>query len=126
MDLDLLKEKGFSPSNPVLAVIEGYGLRIGERATLVESENECAYGVIVSMETKELEALYGEESVLDYVPEILTATITGEEKIEVTTYNLPPEKLKGRNKDYARSLAIVAKKTGCPVEYVAEIERWSI
>ncbi len=126
MDLKLLKEKGFNPSNPVLAYVEGYGIRIGERASLVESENECAYGIIMSLDSDELEALYGEESVLDYVPEILIATISSNEEIEVTTYNLPREKLKGKNKDYAKSLAILAKKIGFPSEYIEEIERCSI
>ena len=126
MDSELLKEKGFNPSNPVLAYVEGYGIRIGERASLVESENERAYGIIMSLDSDELEALYGEESVLDYVPEILTATISSNEEVEVTTYNLPPEKLKGKNKDYAKSLAILAKKIGFSSEYIEEIERCSI
>ena len=126
MDSELLKEKGFNPSNPVLAYVEGYGIRIGERASLVESENERAYGIIMSLDSDELEALYGEESVLDYVPEILTATISSNEEVEVTTYNLPPEKLKGKNKDYAKSPAILAKKIGFSSEYIEEIERCSI
>ena len=110
----------------MLAYVEGYGIRIGERASLVESENERAYGIIMSLDSDELEALYGEESVLDYVPEILTATISSNEEVEVTTYNLPPEKLKGKNKDYAKSLAILAKKIGFSSEYIEEIERCSI
>ena len=126
MDSELLKGKGFSPLNPVHARIEGYGIRIGERASLVESENEYAYGIAMSLDSEELESLYGEESVLDYVPETLTARTSSNEQIEVTTYNLPPEKMKGRNKDYARSLAVLAKKIGFPSEYVEEIERWSI
>ena len=126
MDSELLKQKGFNPSTSVLASVEGYGLRIGERASLVESENERTYGLIISLDSDELKALYGEESVLDYVPEILTATTSNNEKIEVTAYNLPPEKLKGRNKDYARSLAILAKKIGLPSEYIEQIERCSI
>ena len=55
MDSELLKGKGFSPSNPVHARIEGYGIRIGERASLVESENACASGLLVSLDSEELE-----------------------------------------------------------------------
>ncbi|MFT5140780.1 MAG: hypothetical protein ACI9H8_001976 [Lysobacterales bacterium] len=126
MDPELLKGKGLSPSNPMLACIKGYGLRIGERASIVKSENECAYGLIVSLEQKEIEALYGEESVLDYIPEKITAVNSSGENIDATTYTLPSEKLKGRNKDYAKTLAILAKKLGLPSDYIEEIERWSI
>ena len=126
MDKDLLNEKGFNPSSPTLAHIKGYGLRIGERATLVKSEGECAYGLIMSLEEEELDILYGENSVSDYIPENLTATNSNNENIHVTSYNLPLEKLTGENKEYARSLAIVARRVGLPSEYLVEIEKWTI
>lgn len=125
MDSELLKGKGFSPSNPVHACIKGYGIRIGERASLVKSENECAYGLVMSLSSKELESLYGEEGVLDYVPESLTVITSSNEPIKVTTYNLPAERMKGRNKEYARSLAVLAKENNFPSEYIEEIKRWS-
>lgn len=45
---------------------------------------------------------------------------------EVIVYNLPPALLSGRNRSYARSLAVVAKKSGLPTEYINEIEHWAI
>ena len=126
MDEVLLKSKGFNPSYFEIACIEGFGLRIGERASLVESKGERAYGLIMFMSHEELKALYGEESVSDYVPEILTVTTSNNQNIVATTYNLPVEKLTGQNREYACSLATLAKNVGLPPEYIEEIEKWTV
>ena len=125
MDESLLKEKGFHPSRPVLAYVNDFGLRIGERATLIKSEGERAYGSIMSLNEAELETLYGETSVADYVPEKLVAISTNSDSINVLVYNLPMKKLKGRNIEYARSLVNVAKKVGLPSDYIIGIEQWT-
>lgn len=39
MDADLFEAKGLRPRDPRRARIEGYGLRIGERATLVPADD---------------------------------------------------------------------------------------
>ena len=126
MDEALLKSKGFNPSCVEIACIEGFGLRIGERASLVKSESERAYGLVMSMSHEDLKALYSDESVSDYVPENLTVTTSNKKTILVSTYNLPVEKLTGQNREYACSLAILAKNVGLPSEYIEEIERWAI
>lgn len=123
MDEALLKSKGLHPSSTRVAYLQDYGLRIGERATLLKAEGERAYGVIMSLNEKELDVLYGEESVADYVPEKVTVITENQKRVHVIAYNLPPEMVKGQNKQYAKSLATVAGKIGLPSEYVAEIEQ---
>ncbi len=125
MDEELLKNKGLSPSRIEKACIEGFGLRIGERASLVKSESEKAYGLLMFMSHEDLTTLYSEQSVADYVPESITVTASDNNEILASTYNLPADKLKGRNKEYASSLAILAKNVGLPPEYVKEIESWA-
>jgi len=125
MDEALLREKGMSPSKPLLAFVDGFGLRIGERATLIKSDDERAYGLIMSLSDQELSILYGDESVADYIPENITAITENKELVNVISYNLPLEKLSGQNKQYAESLAIVAKKVGLPSEYISEIQHWA-
>ncbi len=126
MDAMLLKEKGIVPSDSTLAHIDGYGLRIGERATLVKSETERAYGLIMSLETEDVRNLYSADSVSDYIPENLVAITSDNESVPVISYNLPVAKLTGQNKEYARSLSQVAKKIGLPSEYIKEIEKWTV
>ena len=122
MDEALLREKGCNPTKTIIGYVEGYGLRIGERATLVKSADECAYGTIMSLSEQDLERLYGEPSVKDYVPENILATTLEKEAVDAVVYNLPLEKLTGQNKQYAKSLAAVANNTGLPEEYIQKIE----
>jgi hypothetical protein len=122
MEEALLKEKGFYPTKPVLGYVDGYGLRIGERATLVKSIEQRAYGAIMSLSQEQLSRLYGEPSVADYLPEEITVTTFNKETLKVVVYILPVRKLAGQNKQYARRLAITASEAGLPKEYIQEIE----
>ena len=124
MDGDLLKEKGLKPLSPRLAYVTGYGLRIGERATLEKSASERAYGSVIELSKEELEILYGDKSVADYIPEQLVATDLQGRSIAAVSYILPMDKLSGSNEEYAISLAIAARKIGLPEEYIGEIETW--
>lgn len=120
----MLRQKGLNPVEPKLAYVIGYGLRIGERATLVKSAQERSYGSVIQLCKEELDILYGDESVADYVPEDMTATDFNGGTSPVVSYILPMEKLSGRNEEYAKSLAVVARKIGLPAEYVEEIKTW--
>lgn len=124
MDEALLRKKGMNPSQPIIAFVDGFGLRIGERATLIKSNKERAYGLIMSLSDAELSVLYGDESVADYIPENVTALTEHKESVNAVSYNLPLEKLSGENKQYAKSLAIVAEKVGLPSDYISEIRQW--
>ncbi|MGI9305084.1 MAG: hypothetical protein ACR2RB_20615 [Gammaproteobacteria bacterium] len=48
MDMDLLREQGLQPDDPRQARLDGYGLRIGERATLVASQREQVFGIVAA------------------------------------------------------------------------------
>lgn len=124
MDEALLRKKGVNPLKPMLAFVENFGLRIGERATLVKADGERAYGLIMSLSEQDLNILYGDKSVADYVPENIIAISSSNEPINVICYNLPLEKLSGQNRQYAESLIIVAKKVGLPTKYVNTIKHF--
>jgi hypothetical protein len=124
MDGDVLWQKGLSPRDFKLARVEGYGLRIGERATLEVSETEQVFGSIMKLRTEELKLLYGEESVADYVSVRLTATDMAGKRIESISYILPMDQLSGRNPNYARALLLAADKIGIPNTHLRTIESW--
>ena len=125
MDEDLLRQKGLNPESPRLAQVIGYGLRIGERATLEKSASERAWGCVIELTEAELDSLYAEASVADYIPEPLMATDSRGHPIAAISYILPMHKLSGHNPAYARSLAIAASKLGLPDDYIEEIETWA-
>lgn len=124
MDPDLLREKGFNPHSMKQAYLKGFGLRIGEKATLERAEEESSYGTVIQLENDELERLYGSGGVEDYAPQsVLVAAMTGE-TIEAVSYILPMENITGSNSEYAITLAGIAKKLDLPEGYIREIEAW--
>ena len=123
MDEALLAKKGISPSNAEVGYIDGFRLRIGERATLVRSASARSYGVMMDISPDEAKELYAERSVADYVPEIVTVEFADGRKVKSTCYNLPVDKVTGTNKVYAEALWEVAYSLGLPKHYLAEISQ---
>ena len=125
MDEDLLTGKGFHPSNRKLASANGYGLRIGEKATLVKSESEISYGIVMDLSEDEIENLYSSPGVTDYVQEDIEVTDFDGNTYNVQCYNLPVSKLTGSNSEYAKSLSVAAQKMGLPKSYINQILTWA-
>ncbi len=121
MDQSLLASKGIRPSRATVGHVDGYGLRIGRRATLVPDESNRAYGVLMTMRTEDLRALYSEESVADYVSESVSVVLRDGTLESAVCYNLPESKLKGTNSQYANSLLTLAGKLGLPSDYLQQI-----
>ena len=125
MDDDILRSKGFHPSDGNIAVAKGYGLRIGEKATLVQSSSECSYGIVMKLSEEEINSLYSAPGVSEYVPEQIEVTGQNGSTYKVICYNLPLSKLSGSNREYAKSLSIAARKMGLPDTYVSQILAWA-
>lgn len=123
MDVCLLATKGVVPSGMRAGFLDGHGLRIGERATLVPRTGSRAYGIVMEIATDEVEALYGESSVTDYVPEPVIVELMDGAQVRATCYNLPGDKVTGTNKEYAASLLEVATRLGFPDSYLDQIRR---
>ena len=123
MDERLLATKGIVPSEVSLGFVDGYGLRIGERATLVRRPDGRAYGVMMNITPSEATELYAEESVADYLPEPVMVELMDGTQIEATCYNLPSDKVTGANKAYAKSLLDVATRLDFPDSYLEQIRQ---
>jgi hypothetical protein len=122
MDEALLRAKGLNPSNRRAAYVEDFQLVIGERATLVRREGAKAYGVVYTLTRGEVEALYSDESVSAYRPEVVTARLAGGLDARVLCFNLPaPPSAEERNPLYASKLRDLAERLGLPAEYVSSI-----
>lgn len=121
MDESLLATKGIEPSEVHSGFVDGCGLLIGERATLVRRPERRAYGAMMDIAPGEAEKLYAEESVADYVPELVTVELMDGTQVEATCYNLPGDKVTGTNGEYAESLLAVATRMDFPDSYLDEI-----
>jgi hypothetical protein len=122
MDTDLLRESGAAPANPRRACVDGYALRIGQRATLVPSAGARAYGMLMSLTHAELDRLYGALGLEQYRPEAVLAQSLDGLATPALCYNLiaapaPDE----RNPDYAARLRRALQKLDFPPEYVAAV-----
>ena len=125
MDADMLRKKGLHPSASKVVQVPGYSLHIGERATLIPASQARSYGTVMQLDEDELNLLYCDASVKDYLPVPVTTIDNKEVTQHAISYLLPIEKLSGQNSAYAKSLATVARKLGLPEEYLDEIETWA-
>ena len=123
MDEELLRAKGLKPTGAEPAAVDGFALRIGQRAALVPTAGARVHGVVMSLTLAELERLYSEPSVEAYKPQAVLAQLAGGGLIAALCYNLPqaPSPTE-RNPDYAAKLRAVAQKVGLPAEYVAALQ----
>lgn len=117
MDPDVLREAGVAAGNPRSAVLDGYALRIGKRATMVRDDLGRAYGMVYSISEGDLNKLYSAPGLEIYRPETVRVSILDGEVIEVACYLLPaaPDPSE-RNEAYAAKLREVLQKLGFPVE----------
>ena len=122
MDEALLRGKGLNPENRRAAYVEDFRLVIGERATLVRREGARAHGFVYTLTRGEVEALYSEESVSAYRPEVLTAHFEDGSDGRAVCFNLPsPPSGEGRNMPYASKLRGLAERLGLPADYVSSM-----
>lgn len=122
MDAQLLRARGLHPQDERPARIDGFGLRIGKRATLVPDARGCVHGMLMDLTHAEIEALYSEPSVQVYRAEAVLAKPGASSEIAALCFNLPePPEASERNADYAARLAELAHRLGLPADYVARI-----
>lgn len=123
MDENLLATKGIRPAEAIPGFVNGYGLRIGERATLVRRPGGRAYGVVMDIAPGEAAGLYAEESVADYLPEPVIVELMDGAQVEATCYNLRGGRLSGTNKKYVEALLCIAGRLGFPESYLDQIRK---
>ncbi len=123
MDERLLAAKGITPSEVNLGFVDGWGLRIGERATLVRRPGSRVYGAMMDIAPGDATELYAEQSVADYLPEPVIVELLDGTQAEAICYNLPGDKITGTNREYAESLLDVATKLNFPDSYLEQIRQ---
>lgn len=126
MDESLLASRGIHPTESTVGYVDGFGLHIGKRATLLPEENHRAYGVLMKIGSEDVAALYSEESVADYVAEPVVVKLPGNAEAQAICYNLPAAQLEGANPEYAAALLTLATKLGMPDTYLGHIRNATV
>lgn len=126
MDVDLLVKQGIAPENVSIGWVDDFVIRISQRATMMQNAGGRVYGVLMDVNSGDLERLYAEESVADYVAETVCVKLEDGEQVDAACYNLPQEKIVGENKDYAKQLLKLASRLSFPKSYTEQILRASL
>ena len=123
MDEALLQAKGITSPNLRVAFVQGFQLRIGNRATLVPIPSERVFGVVASLTHRELEQLYSEPSLQAYKPEAILAHLLNGESMAVLCFNLVESPSDDEhNPEYAAKLRTLAAQLQFPPDYVSSIQ----
>jgi hypothetical protein len=81
--------------------------------------------MVMTVNEKDIQNLYSEESVADYVSEIVNIILNSGKVVNATVYNLPEESLSGTNREYARSLLKLGNQLGFPESYLDKIRKFT-
>jgi hypothetical protein len=122
MDSDILRGSQVAAEKPRRAFVDGYALRIGDRATLVPVLGDRAYGMVYALTHNELERLYSAPGLEQYRPEAVIAHLLEGETSAALCYNL--SELPGvdeTNSEYASRLRTALRKLKFPPEYIASV-----
>ncbi len=123
MDSSLLSDMGLRPVSLGPALLRGYELRIGARATLVPKPEAVAYGMLIELTDAELSSLYSAPGVGDYRPyNVETERLDDGTAQPALCYNLPADKLGVEfNSEYAKALSALLLRLGFPSSYASEV-----
>jgi hypothetical protein len=123
MDVELLRAKALVPINPRRASVEGFALRIGERATLVPVAGARAYGMLMALSPREVAQLYAAPGLEHYLPEAVLADTSEGVQVPALCYTLTePPSPSERNPEYAARLKALLQSLNFPADYVASIQ----
>ncbi|MEZ5002224.1 MAG: gamma-glutamylcyclotransferase family protein [Chitinophagales bacterium] len=123
MDINLLLKKGTHPIQCKKGYVNDYALTIGDRASLTPCKNERTYGILMTIDDNDVQTLYVEASVADYLPEEVLVHTFPNETIKAICYNLPPKLITGTNPSYARELYRLSTTLDFPKDYSEKIRR---
>lgn len=122
MDETILAQAGVTPRLARKARLDGFVLRIGQRATLVKARGGIVWGMVYALTPDDLARLYGGALAI-YQPEDIEVALENRAIIPARVYNLPqapaPDE---RNPDYAAKLKAALTRLGFPAGYIAGIE----
>ena len=122
MDEALLRAKGTDPSDPRVACLPGFALRIGQRGTLLPDPASSVYGVVFALPVTEVAGLYASDGFTDYKAEAVLVQLAGGPFTPALCFNLiTPPGPDEANPEYAEKLRALSARLGLPGAYVAGI-----
>ena len=123
MDVDVLRSADVDPHNPRIGVVHGYDIALGEKSTMIPTQDASVWGVAVMLTHAEIDTLYAPFKGL-YQPEAMLMHLSGGALLPTVGYIIKPiPENQTVNTDYARKLHALVQKLGFDAEYVQRIEQ---
>jgi Gamma-glutamyl cyclotransferase, AIG2-like len=122
MDASALREQGVHPAGTRRAKVNGFSLRIGQRAALVPDRNGHVFGIVMELSHDDVDRLYSEPSVRGYRPEAVSCEFDDGTSLPALCFNLAlPPAAHERNPEYAQRLKELARRLELPQSYIDTI-----
>ena len=127
MNFDVLREVDLVPEEWAVARLDGFDIRIEQRANLVRSDQHCVFGIVATATHAELNRLYAHaQHVLGelYLPEpVLVQTVAGLWR-PALCYICPAMVPRPPENAYVERVLKPARQFGFPPWYVERLERF--
>ena len=123
MDAELLRAKGANPRAVEPASVNGFSIRIGQRATLVPDSEGRVHGMLRELSHEDIDRLYAEPGVQMYRPEAMLCETADGRLVPAVSFTLPqPPEATERNENYAEQLRALCRRLGLPTAYIDSIQ----
>jgi cation transport regulator ChaC len=86
MDADRLRSMGVEPRQPLTGCVNDYKVRLGRRGSLLRRAGGITWGVVFHLTHAEINRLYPEAGLTDYVPEVVKVNLANGQSIAALTY----------------------------------------
>lgn len=126
LDPDILENLGCSPKNIRIAKLDNYELIIGQRANLIQKNSSHVWGNLIELSENDINGLYSEKSVADYVKQTVTCiTQPDNKKIIADVYILPEnyDLIPAENSEYIKKLYSLCQKYNFPNYYLSQLNK---
>jgi len=117
---EILELKGVVPRNPRQGSVEGFELRIGNKATLLRAKGKTSYGMVYSLKHDEIYSLYHGAGLMEYAAEAVAVNIENEIISALCCNLMCPPKDNESNHEYEHKLKTAMKELGLPWLQAAE------
>jgi hypothetical protein len=111
---EILEQKGVVPRNPRKGTVEGFELRIGNKATLLRATGKTSYGMVYSLNHDEIYSLYQGSGLTEYAPEAIAVNIEKGVIPALCCNLIDPPNERESNQEYESKLKAAMKELGLP------------
>ena len=122
INVDVLAEVDLRPQKVEVARLDGFDIHIGPLANIVPSNERSVYGIVCGATHAELERLYGQGWVSEYLPEAVVVETQDGHTQPALTYIAPDPPVEPAANDYIDRIVNPARELGFPDAYIARLE----